>query len=72
MANDLNDAWRFRHSKMIAAPAEKSERLKVKKIDFGGQFEDDPRAVREGGKLSLATQRKLLAHAIAASSRRYN
>jgi len=71
MANDLNDAWRFRHSKMIAAPAEKSERLKLPDVDFGGQFEDDPRAVREGGKLSLATQRKLLAHAIAASSRRY-
>ncbi len=70
MANDLNDAWRFRHSKMIAAPAEKSERLAAAKIDFGGQFEDDPRAVREGGKLSLVTQRKLLAHAIAASSRR--
>lgn len=72
MANDLNDAWRFRHSKMIAAPAEKSERLKVAQVDFGGRFEDDPEAVREGRKLNLATQRKLLAHAIAASSRRYN
>tara|TARA_R110000772_G_scaffold42058_5_gene97986 strand:- start:61 stop:273 length:213 start_codon:yes stop_codon:yes gene_type:complete len=70
MANDLNDAWRFRHSKMIAAPAEKSERLKVKQIDFGGTFEDDPEAVREGRRLNLVTQRKLLAHAIAASSRR--
>jgi hypothetical protein len=70
MANDLDDAWRFRHSKMIAAPAEKAARLKLPDVDFGGQFEDDPRAVREGGKLSLATQRKLLAHAIAASSRR--
>lgn len=70
MANDLNDDWRFRHSKMIAAPAEKSERLKLPDVDFGGQFEDDPRAMREGGRLSLATQRKLLAHAIASTSRR--
>ena len=70
MANDLNDAWRFRHSKIIAAPAEKAERLVAEKVDFGGQFEDDPRAVREGRKLSLATQRKLLAHSIAATSRR--
>lgn len=70
MANDLNDDWRFRHSKMIAAPAEKSERLKLPDVDFGGQFEDDPRAVREGGKLSLVTQRRLLAHAIASTSRR--
>jgi len=70
MANDLDDAWRFRHSKIIAAPAERAERMRAPDVDFGGQFEDDPRAVREGGKLSLATQRKLLAHAIAASSRR--
>ena len=65
MANDLDDAWRFRHSKMIAAPAEKAARLKAPDIDFGGQFEDDPRALREGGKLSLGTRRRLLAHAIA-------
>ena len=70
MANDLNDAWRFRHSKIIAAPAEKSERLAAPDVDFGGRFEDDPRAKLEGKRLSLVTQRRLLAHVIAASTRR--
>lgn len=70
MANDNNDAWRFRHSKMIAAPAERAERMRAPDVDFGGRFEDDPRAVREDGKFSLVTQQRLLAHAIARTTRR--
>ena len=70
MANDLNDAWRFRHSKMIAAPAERAERMRAPNVDFGGQFEDDPRAAREVRKLSLVTQQRLLALAIARTTRR--
>ena len=70
MANDLNAAWRFRHSKMIAAPAERAERMRAPNVDFGGQFEDDPRAAREVRKLSLVTQQRLLALAIAKTTRR--
>ena len=70
MANDLNDAWRFRHSKMIAAPAERAERMRAPNVDFSGQFEDDPRAAREVRKLSLVTQQRLLALAIARTTRR--
>ena len=70
MANDLNGAWRYRHSKMIAAPAERAERMRAPNVDFGGQFEDDPRAEREGTKLSLVTQQRLLALAIARTTRR--
>lgn len=69
MANDLKEAWRFRHSKMIAAPAEKAEQMRAPNVDFGGQFEDDPRAECEGKKLSLVTQRRLLALAIARTTR---
>lgn len=70
MPNDLKEEWRFRHSKMIAAPAERAERMRAPDVDFGGRFEDDPRAVREDGKLSLVTQQRLLAHAIARTTRR--
>ncbi len=65
MPNDLKETWRFRHSNLVSAPAEKAEQQKVPDVDFGGQFEDDPRAVREGKKLSLVTKQRLLALAIA-------
>jgi len=67
MANNLNNEWRYKHSKIIAKPAEGGKYLKAPAVDFGGQFEDDPRAV--GNKLT-PLQQKLIALSIARTTRR--
>lgn len=63
---------RFIHSKLASRPAEKSHRLRVPDVDFGGEFKDvsDEVLKKEKSSLSRGTARKLLAVAIARTNRR--
>ena len=62
---------RFKHSKLTARAAEKADRIRLPDIDFGGRFEDvsAEQLKKEKTRLSAATKAKLIAIAIARTSK---